>query len=616
MRERLGVPAVLLGVLVFAVSVCSFAGTAAADSMVTLSSFSDPRNAMPNRAGHVIKRARYGPFNVPANGQVHNAIKFDAAPPCQNCWITDMVPSLVYESDANFSNGTVANLNNNAMAHHFVLLNPPPRADTVCPGGLQGSLGERFFAAGNERSQMHLPSPYGYFNGTATSWRLIYHLVNKAAVAKNLSIEMVYQYRTTGGEASTPLWLDIDGCGDSEYPAPVGYSNTQADWTSTVAGRFIGIGGHLHDVDITNSSPCPDHCPALGHGIAVSAEIVGGPSGDYFGPIPPNNTPPASLTGATLCRSEGNYGTSWATGTQGNAWRGHLDTMGSCGINTDLLPTAQSEAWPAGGKYSFEGYPLKTGQVVRLHSEYQNNTGEIQDDVMGIMMAWLAPSSPGYPRPVGATPMRASLVPAYNQCTSPNRVHGPPDFPGNASNPDGSCNPPVQSSGQITVGTPDANGAGANSVGSVRMSVINGNPATTADEANVRYTVSITDVRCKPGAGACGAANAVAGADYSGQVQARTGLRITDRYNGPSEVGTVQDTSFGVTVPCAGTASTGVGSTCSIDTTADAVLPGVVKELRRSIWQLGQVQVFDGGADGVVSTTPNTLFAVQGVFVP
>ncbi len=46
------------------------------------------------------------------------------------------------------------------------------------------------------------------------------------------------------------------------------------------------------------------------------------------------------------------------------------------------------------------------------------------------------------------------------------------------------------------------------------------------------------------------------------------------------------------------------------------MLPGVVKEIRRSNWQLGQVQVFDGGADGVVSTNPNTLFAVQGVFVP
>ena len=86
----------------------------------------------------------------------------------------------MYESDANFANGTVANLHNDAMMHHFVLINGS-KADTVCPGGLQGQLGERFFAAGNERSQMHLPAPYGYNNGSNTNFRLIYHLVNKAA---------------------------------------------------------------------------------------------------------------------------------------------------------------------------------------------------------------------------------------------------------------------------------------------------------------------------------------------------------------------------------------------------------------------------------------------------
>lgn len=611
MRERLGVPAVLVGVLVLAVSVFGFAGSASADSMTTLASFSDPRGAMPNRAGHVIKRARYGPFNVPANGQIHNAIKFNAAPPCQDCWITDMVPSLVYESDASFANGTVANLNNSAMMHHFVLLNPQ-RTDVVCPSGLQAQLGQRFFAAGNERSQMHLPAPYGYFNGSATNWTLIYHLVNKAAQAKNISIEIVYQYRTAGGEDALPLWLDIDGCADSEYSAPIGYSDTHADWTSNVNGRVLAINGHLHDVDITNANPCTNHCAALGHGIAVSAEIVGGNSNDYFGPIPPNNSPPADLTGTTLCRSEGYYGTNWAVNTQSNQWLGHLDTMSSCGINSDLLPGKQAEAFQAGGAYTFEGYPIRSGQVIRLHSEYQNNTGAVQTDVMGIMMAFVAQQTPGYPRPRGAGPLRASLVPAYNQCTSPNRVHGPPDFPGNASNPDGSCNPPTQTSAHLTVGTPDANGATANSIGSARLSVINGNPATTADEADVRYAVSITDVRCRQVSGGCSGALA----DYTGQLRVQTGLRMIDRYNGPSEVGVVQDTSFGVTVPCTATGSTTIGSSCVLNTTADAVLPGAIKETRRAIWQLGQVQVFDGGSDGVVSTTPNTLFAVQGVFVP
>ncbi len=35
-----------------------------------------------------------------------------------------------------------------------------------------------------------------------------------------------------------------------------------------------------------------------------------------------------------------------------------------------------------------------------------------------------------------------------------------------------------------------------------------------------------------------------------------------------------------------------------------------------TIWQLGDVEVYDGGADGDVDTTPNTLFMRQGVFAP
>jgi len=65
------------------------------------------------------------------------------------------------------------------------------------------------------------------------------------------------------------------------------------------------------------------------------------------------------------------------------------------------------------------------------------------------------------------------------------------------------------------------------------------------------------------------------------------------------------------------TADATVGSSCSVTTSADAVTgAGAVVEGRRAIWRLGQVRVNDGGADGLVSTTPNTLFAVQGVFVP
>ena len=118
-----------------------------------------------------------------AGSSIHNAVRFDAPAPCTNCWITDMVPSLVYKGDANHADGTVANLDNDAMMHHFVLINPRPHRTPVCPSGLQGQLGERFFAAGNERSQMHLPAPFGYQNSTST-WRMISHVVNKGAVAE------------------------------------------------------------------------------------------------------------------------------------------------------------------------------------------------------------------------------------------------------------------------------------------------------------------------------------------------------------------------------------------------------------------------------------------------
>jgi glucose/arabinose dehydrogenase len=204
-------------------------------------------------------------------------------------------------------------------------------------------------------------------------------------------------------------------------------------------------------------------------------------------------------------------------------------------------------------------------------------------------------------RPRGATPVRVSLVPAFQQCTASNRTHGPAlAFP--------SCNPPVLRSGQLTVGTPDANSAAANFDGQVRYEVIVGNPGTTADEADVALRVAINDVRRQSDL-----------ADYTGQLQASAGLRLTDRDNpgsAGSPVGTVQDSTFAWTVPCTTTPDTTVGSACAVTTSADAVNPGVVKEGLRAIWQLGQVQVFDGGSDGVASTAPNTLFAVQGVFVP
>ena len=198
----------------------------------------------------------------------------------------------------------------------------------------------------------------------------------------------------------------------------------------------------------------------------------------------------------------------------------------------------------------------------------------------------------GYPRPKGASPLRASLAPAYKPCTTPNRTHGSPlAF--------SSCSPPVQVSDYVTVGSPDANGAAANSVGSITVKVLS--------PADVRFTSSITDVRRKSDL-----------ADYTGELQARFPMQITDKLNGPSanENGT-GNTTIAFTIPCTATGLTTIGSACAITTTANSVIPGSVVDSARSVWELQPVQVFDGGADGVASTTAgNTLFADQAIFAP
>jgi hypothetical protein len=74
---------------------------------------------------------------------------------------------------------------------------------------------------------------------------------------------------------------------------------------------------------------------------------------------------------------------------------------------------------------------------------------------------------------------------------------------------------------------------------------------------------------------------------------------------------------FGITVPCTSTPATNVGSDCNLTTSADAVTANSVQEGKRTVWGLGQVQVFDGGADGDADTAgDNTLFAVQGLYAP
>jgi len=285
-------------------------------------------------------------------------------------------------------------------------------------------------------------------------------------------------------------------------------------------------------------------------------------------------------------------------------WSMNANGSGQTGLTGGIGETGQLPSWsPDGSKIVFDSNGFTAPNGYDIFAMNADGTNETRIDT-GVPDADLDPSwqpiavPGGYPRPGGATPLRVSLVPAYRQCAASNRTHGPPlAF--------ASCNPPTLESSQLTVGTPDANGAGAASTGFAKFGVAAGVPGGV-DDSDVRFTFSFTDVRHQDGTLA----------DYTGELEATTVVRVTDRVGGPAgEAATVTDVVFPVTVPCTAT-STVPGATCAVTTSFDAVVPGTVPEGKRTIWQLGQVEVYDGGADGDVDTTPNTLFAVQGVFVP
>ena len=206
--------------------------------------------------------------------------------------------------------------------------------------------------------------------------------------------------------------------------------------------------------------------------------------------------------------------------------------------------------------------------------------------------------------PKGATPLRVPLVPAYKACAAPNRQHGPPlAF--------ASCNPPEQRSDYLTIGSPDANGTTANSIGLREPLCVPGQPLHPGGRGRREPAVQ---------------PHRRAQADATSRTtpassQIDSVVRITDRDNeeaagGGCDPATVNDFPLTIPVPCAATPDPGVGGTCAVATTLDAIVPSAIKEGDRSSWQMGAVQVFDGGADGLLSTTPNTLFAKQGIFIP
>jgi len=102
-------------------------------------------------------------------------------------------------------------------------------------------------------------------------------------------------------------------------------------------------------------------------------------------------------------------------------------------------------------------------------------------------------------------------------------------------------------------------------------------------------------------------------------------LRLTDTANcsgstcsGPYQrtAATTTDLDFPVPVDCASTSDPGIGASCVLNSSVDAVQPGAIVEARQTVAQVFRLRLNDSGVDAVRGTTDDRIFSTQGFYVP
>jgi hypothetical protein len=201
--------------------------------------------------------------------------------------------------------------------------------------------------------------------------------------------------------------------------------------------------------------------------------------------------------------------------------------------------------------------------------------------------------------PASATPVNVALVPVFKQCGTPgnpaNGQHAPPLGP--------SCNPPQSNSPNVRM-----DGFGA---GSATLSVVSGDVNIIVDEKGLSVVST--------------------GADYNPSGTSDLALvwkmRTSDHNNctpaacsGPyTQPATTIDSDFGpIPFNClpVGDPTMPPGSDCSLSTTMNTFMPGVVVAGKVASLQVFRMRVNDAGANGVSGDGDDKLFQQQGIFIP
>jgi hypothetical protein len=231
-----------------------------------------------------------------------------------------------FKPDLVYADGTKATMDQGPMLHHAVWTSQW-RSDATCGNAWLGLAGERFFATGNERTAISLPPGYGYRVRWYDSWNMLVDLMNHSTTDKTVYVQVTYTTR--------PSWDSVNSVKpvwlDIDQCGDSEYS-IPAGFSDTHRDWKVNVPGKV--------------VAALGHvhghGVAVEATNE-------------------SRGGQSICRS--------------------IATLDPLSVHNVLAMSTCT------------GDPLaqiKSGQTVRLHSEYQSS--HAADDVMGIMLMYIRPS--------------------------------------------------------------------------------------------------------------------------------------------------------------------------------------------------------------------------------
>jgi plastocyanin len=209
-------------------------------------------------AGATRLHFKIGPFVIePGQNNIANR-SANSQQPQQDGWIVGIRPNLVY------ANGKTPGVDVIHL-HHAVWLNlsaPDPTAP---------SLPERFFAVGEEKTNMVLPPGYGYAYKTSDRWLLDYMLHNltpdraKVWVTYDIDFIPATSPAAKGIQPARPIWMDVQngetypvfdiprGSGhDGEFTYPDDatdpYQGGPAKnvWTVDANGVLLATAGHVH----------------------------------------------------------------------------------------------------------------------------------------------------------------------------------------------------------------------------------------------------------------------------------------------------------------------------------------------------------------------------------